>query len=198
MRKNMVVLLLVTLILAMALPLAVRFYQNEEAFSPYNLIRVHIVANSDSTFDQQVKLAVRDRIVAHLTPQLLGVKTIEQSRAIIYANLEALREEATRELQNHNCDYGVKVALGEFQFPTKSYGDLTLPQGEYQALKIVLGEGRGKNWWCVLFPPLCFQEGRDHTLVYQGEKPPFFLKQRFFLPLNHNAWNGARVQPIVE
>lgn len=181
--------MMVTLLMAMALPLAARLYQNEEAFSPYNLIRVHIIANSDSPWDQQLKLKVRDRIVGYLTPQLAGVEDSRECQAIIKANLDSLQKEAQDELRRHNYHYGVKVAFGTFQFPTRSYGDLTLPQGQYRALKVVLGEGEGKNWWCVVFPPLCFQEGRDSALVYQGDKPPLFLKERVLSGFERHAWN---------
>lgn len=187
MRKTAIVLVLLGLILAAAFPLVMYVCQSEEAFSPYNLVRIHIVAHSDNPADQQVKMHIKDRLVAMLSSQLAGAKNVEESRGIIAANLDKIQTAARQELEQRGFGYGAQAVLGEFEFPTRSYGELILPQGEYLALKVVLGKGEGKNWWCVLFPPLCFQEGQDNTLIYQGEKPAFFLKEKLFT-YNRSAW----------
>jgi stage II sporulation protein R len=84
------------------------------------------------------------------------LKDISQVKQLITDNLALIENIAARVLSDNNKAYGAKVALGNFDFPTKAYGNLTLPAGNYQALKIVLGDGKGQNWWCVMFPPLCF------------------------------------------
>lgn len=116
--------------------------------------RLHIIANSDSAVDQALKLQVRDAVVDHLTPLLAEARTREQARETVLAELDALQA-----LAQGICSdfaYGAYAEVGSFDFPPKRYGAAVLPAGEYQALRIVLGEGAGHNWWCVLFPPLCF------------------------------------------
>ncbi|MCL2817112.1 MAG: stage II sporulation protein R [Clostridiales bacterium] len=133
------------------------FHLSAEANVPAadSLIRLHVIANSDSPYDQEVKLLVRDKVIEVLESALAGVSGKEEAAAVIGQNL-GLIEEACREVLAGLADYGVRAGLGEAEFPTKAYGDWVLPAGEYDALRIVLGEGRGRNWWCVLFPPLCF------------------------------------------
>ena len=116
--------------------------------------RLHIIANSDSAADQAVKLQVRDAVVDHLTPLLADVHTREQARGIVEAELTDLQMLAGGICASYA--YGAAAEVGSFDFPPKRYGAVVLPAGEYQALRIVLGEGDGHNWWCVLFPPLCF------------------------------------------
>ena len=116
--------------------------------------RLHIIANSDSAADQAVKLQVRDAVVDHLTPLLADVHTREQARGIVEGELADLEMLAAGICACYA--YGAAAEIGSFDVPPKRYGAVVLPAGEYQALRIVLGEGSGHNWWCVLFPPLCF------------------------------------------
>lgn len=119
-------------------------------------VRIHVIANSNSTEDQAYKLLVRDAIVEVLTPLLEVVDTQEEAIAIVQekmAEMEFLAGEIVAEL-----GYGAEAQFGVFEFPDRDYGEVFYPAGEYTALKIVLGEGVGDNWWCVLFPPLCFVE----------------------------------------
>jgi stage II sporulation protein R len=121
-----------------------------------NLIRLHVIANSDSPEDQALKRQVRDVILVYMKDQLNNSKDIEQTKYIINKDMEKITVLAKDEISEQGKNYDVKVMLGSYPFPTKSYGDVTLPAGNYQALRIVLGKGEGANWWCVLFPPLCF------------------------------------------
>ncbi|MEY8303453.1 stage II sporulation protein R [Anaerosalibacter bizertensis] len=121
-----------------------------------NIIRFHVIANSDSTPDQELKLEVRDRILEEVGGEFDSSKNIDESRKIIEENLNKIKNIAEDQIKKEGKDYKVEVSLGNDKFPTKTYGDLTLPAGEYEALKVVIGEGKGKNWWCVMFPPLCF------------------------------------------
>lgn len=129
-----------------------------------NLIRFHVVANSDSPEDQQIKGIVRDRIIEYMNEKLKHSRDIEQTRNIIINELQAIEKLAGDEVKKAGKDYKAEAILGQFPFPTKVYGDVTLPAGRYQALRIVLGKGQGTNWWCVLFPPLCFVDATHGTV----------------------------------
>jgi stage II sporulation protein R len=120
------------------------------------LIRLHVIANSDSLEDQALKYQVRDTIVAELSPKLKHSQGIEESRQIVQANLARLEELAEATIANAGYAYKVKAEVGNFDFPTRSYGEIILPAGRYEAVRVVIGSGEGANWWCVLFPPLCF------------------------------------------
>lgn len=121
-----------------------------------NLVRLHVVANSDSASDQALKLKVRDAIIEFMKDKLAESKSINETRTIINDNLKNIEEVSNEIIKKNKSDYGVKATMGNYAFPTKTYGDIALPAGEYQALKVVIGDGEGANWWCVLFPPLCF------------------------------------------
>lgn len=127
----------------------------EQAQLAGQVIRLHVLANSDTQADQELKLAVRDRVLEqaeHLYPQ---DATLEQARAILEDNLDELAAAGQQVVNEAGKDYPVTARLEECWFPTKEYGDFALPAGEYTALRVVIGEGAGQNWWCVAFPPLC-------------------------------------------
>lgn len=131
--------------------------KDETAFNVNkDMIRFHVIANSDSKNDQKLKLRIRDKILEEMGSEFNESKSIENSREIINKNLNKIKDIAENEIIAEGKDYNVEVVLGNDKFPTKTYGDLTLPAGEYEALKVVIGEGKGQNWWCVMFPPLCF------------------------------------------
>lgn len=129
-----------------------------------NLIRLHVIANSDSPEDQALKRDVRDVIINYMKGQLNGSKDIEQTKYIINKDMSTIEEMASKEIAAHNKNYPVKAMLGTYPFPTKTYGDIALPAGNYQALRVVIGKGEGANWWCVLFPPLCFVDATHGTV----------------------------------
>lgn len=133
------------------------------------LIRLHIIANSDSPEDQALKLRVRDDIIKTLDKQFEGIDDINYSREYIKSHLKDFEEIAKREIQKSGKDYTVKALFGRFMFPVKTYGYVTLPAGEYEALRIIIGRGEGANWWCVLFPPLCFVD-ITHGLTAEDAK----------------------------
>ncbi len=122
------------------------------------LIRLHVVANSDSVEDQELKRKVRDEVIKQMSPKFEGLENVSEVREVIASNLALIESIAKEVVQRDNKTYGVNAILGSFDFPTKVYGNLTLPAGSYQALKVVLGKGEGQNWWCVMFPPLCFTD----------------------------------------
>lgn len=120
------------------------------------LIRFHVIANSDSKEDQSLKLKVRDAVIRSMNDKFIGVTNLKESEKIIKKNIPYIQKIAQDTIYANGKDYGVKVMYGRFDFPTKYYGRIMLPAGNYNALKIVIGKGEGKNWWCVMFPPLCF------------------------------------------
>lgn len=123
---------------------------------PKESIRLRILANSDTPEDQQMKRIVRDAVVAQMNGWVTGPATIEQARQVVREHLPELGTLVERKLQEYGYGYGEMAELGIVPFPTKMYGDRVYPAGNYEALRITLGKGEGQNWWCVLFPPLCF------------------------------------------
>ena len=119
------------------------------------LIRFHVVANSDAPEDQAVKLAVRDALLAELQPLLRRAASRGQAWRFLEEDRAGLRRTADTVLASYRAGYRAAVVLGTARFPAKAYGGLLLPAGRYPSLRVVLGRGRGHNWWCVLFPPLC-------------------------------------------
>ncbi|MGI6698611.1 MAG: stage II sporulation protein R, partial [Clostridia bacterium] len=134
------------------------------------LLRLHVVANSDSPEDQELKLRVKDRIVSEIGGLVSEMKTKEEILEFLQRNMRYIEDTAAREVKDANKEYGVKAEVGYFTFPTKSYGSLALPAGEYQALRIVLGEGGGANWWCVMFPPLCFVDTKNAVALERDQQ----------------------------
>lgn len=129
------------------------------------LIRFHVLANSDSEQDQALKRAVRDTILKAVSPRLAVSQTLDESRDILKRLSSEMEDIGRSVVMDWDKDYSVKTEYGRFSFPTKSYGSLVLPAGEYEAFRVVIGEGQGSNWWCVLFPPLCFVNIEQSTAV---------------------------------
>lgn len=119
------------------------------------VLRLHILANSDSAADQAVKLRVRDAVLDETEGLFSSAGTLEDAVASAAENLPAIEETARRVLEEEGYSYPVKAELTRMYFDTREYGETTLPAGEYQALRLSLGEAGGKNWWCVMFPPIC-------------------------------------------
>lgn len=119
------------------------------------VVRLHVVANSDSEEDQALKLRVRDAILARTTALLEASEDRSEAEGLIRGQLLELEDIAAREITAAGYDYSVEARLAELDFPTREYESFTLPAGNYLALQVVIGEGEGKNWWCVVFPPLC-------------------------------------------
>lgn len=123
------------------------------------VVRLHIIANSNSESDQAMKLKVRDRITKDTAHLFKNITDSHEALAVAEKNAEYIRQSALSELKNLGCDLPVKVSIGEDMFPTKFYGDVSLPAGRYNAVRIEIGEAVGENWWCVMYPPLCFTDG---------------------------------------
>lgn len=129
-----------------------------------DLIRFHVRANSDSDADQALKLKVKDSVVTYLEPLLKNSASIDESRVIINDHKQELLSVARATIAANGYDYDVKAYFENSYFPMKSYGDITLPPGEYEAFRVDIGDAEGKNWWCVLYPPLCFVDATHGEL----------------------------------
>ena len=125
------------------------------------LIRLHVVADSDDERDQEVKLLVRDAVTEKLGAMLCGVTARDEAYNIIDSNLCAISETANSVLSGALSGDQASVTLTQESFPTRYYDTFALPAGKYTTLKVVIGEGRGRNWWCVVFPPLCTAAASD-------------------------------------
>lgn len=119
-----------------------------------NVFRLHVIANSDSEEDQNLKYIVRDAILNHVNE--IGTSATSKEELISMLDLENIKQIAKQTIYEQGYDYDVSVEIGNFSFPTKTYGDISLPSGFYDALRVKIGSAEGKNWWCVMFPPLCF------------------------------------------
>lgn len=134
-----------------------------------DLIRLHVIANSDSEDDQKLKLKVRDAILeSAATLRLNGGKA--NAQMLIADGKSTLLRAANRIIEKEGYDYPVRIELGEERYPERSYEDFTLPEGEYTSLRVIIGEGIGHNWWCVLYPPLCTAVAgeREETFISAG------------------------------
>ena len=120
------------------------------------ILRFHVIANSDLEEDQALKLMVRDRVLAYMEPLLASCENQKESEDIIRAHLSEIKQEAEDELREQGNAEEVTVSIQNRYFPVKKYGDLVFPEGDYEALCIEIGASQGKNWWCVLYPKLCF------------------------------------------
>ncbi len=129
-----------------------------------SVFRLHVIANSDDPADQALKMAVKDDIVAMMKQEFTGVEDAGEARKMAQQDIPRIKALAQAKIKANGYDYPVEVNVGEYDFPTKSYGNLVFPSGKYHALRVVIGEGQGKNWWCVLFPPLCLVSSTDQGL----------------------------------
>lgn len=133
-----------------------------------NLVRLHVVADSDDAEAQALKLKVRDSVAAYTGSLLAEADSVEESLTILRENIENIESVAKETIAAEGHSEPVKVTVGEFDFPLKSYGNITLPTGNYNALRVVIGSGSGRNWWCVLFPPLCFVDTAAEEVSASG------------------------------
>ncbi|WP_129599200.1 stage II sporulation protein R [Anaerophilus nitritogenes] len=144
-------------------------YNNQQSYKSH-LIRFHVLANSDDPKDQELKLKVRDKIIKEMNPKFEKSKSLEESRQMIEENIKEIENIAKNEIKKNNKSYKVTASLGDYDFPTKNYGAITLPAGNYEALRVVIGKGEGQNWWCVMFPPLCFIDMENGLTDKKTEK----------------------------
>lgn len=153
-RKNILILvILIALFLGLSAASYAKSIQNNLS---QNLFRLHVIANSDSTEDQNLKYKVRDALISYMNNISINLSTKEDAINNVKNHLEDFKEIAESVITENGFDYDVNLEIGNFEFPTKVYGDISLPSGYYDALRVKIGKSEGQNWWCVMFPPLCF------------------------------------------
>ncbi len=162
MKKNQIEL---SFIFAFLLAVIISFcgFESECKTISDKVLRLHVLAASDTREDQQLKLKVRDSVL-HCSEDILSGETEKgTAERKIARNLDKLRAAAEEEIQKNGYSYPVTVELGKTDFPTRTYDNVTLPAGQYNAVRVIIGSGEGKNWWCVMFPPLCLPAAKKQT-----------------------------------
>ncbi len=177
---------ILSLILVIVMGFVLFYTYADEPDNEYGgIIRLHVIANSDSAEDQNLKLKVRDEIIKEVG-SLENSKDIAESRSYLKAHLTDMEQTAERVIAENGKEYAAKADLGIRWIPEKTYGDMYFPAGNYEALNITLGEGAGQNWWCVLFPPLCLIEDDEESMAETGigEEKQIVVKSKLMEILN--------------
>lgn len=163
-------LLLVVLLILYIYVSAISYTQAVCSDIADNVFRLHVIANSDSKEDQNLKYLVRDNIIDYIHTISQNASTKEEVIEIAKAHLYEIKQLALQTIHDNGYDYSVKISVGNFSFPTKTYGDITFPPGYYDALKVEIGKAKGQNWWCVMFPPLCFVDDQNGIIDEKTDK----------------------------
>lgn len=133
------------------------------------ILRFHVIANSDSREDQELKLKIRDAVGGYMQSELDGVQNKAQAKEIANRNLEQIENVAKQVIEKDGKSYNVRAWIDDVDFPNKTYGSYTFPKGTYEALEVVIGDGEGKNWWCVMYPNMCFQGSMYEVIDEESE-----------------------------
>lgn len=152
-KRFIIVLFLLTLFVFVSAISYVSAVSNNIANSVF---RLHVIANSDSKEDQNLKYIVRDKLIEYMNNIAKDCSSKEEVISIAKNNISNFENIARKTIEENGYNYNITVEIGNFDFPTKSYGDITLPAGSYDSLRVKIGKAEGQNWWCVMFPPLCF------------------------------------------
>lgn len=161
---------IITLLLFMYISIsAISYAQNVSSDISNSVFRLHVLANSDSKEDQELKLKVRDALLNYMNSICSNCKNKESAISIVKENKEVFEQIAQKTIQDEGYNYPVKINIGYYNFPTKNYGDISLPAGFYDALRIEIGEAKGHNWWCVMFPPLCFVDASSGVVPEESK-----------------------------
>ena len=160
-KKEIRIFLMSTVIGAVAVSLMCSYSNRVMADITGSVLRFHIMANSDSLEDQELKLFVRDDVLKYLSPVLENADSAADANEIIKKNIDNIKDAAAKSVKKYGYAYGVTAEFEKTKFPTRSYEDVKLPRGNYNALKITIGDGQGHNWWCMLYPKLCFSPDGD-------------------------------------
>ena len=135
---------------------AISYAQNISTDIASSVFRLHVIANSDSKEDQDLKYKVRDNLLKYMNKICKDCTSKEDAISLVEKNKDIFKQIALDTIRNEGFSYNVNINIGNFEFPTKNYGDISLPAGLYDALRVEIGEAKGQNWWCVMSPPLCF------------------------------------------
>ena len=136
------------------------------------VLRFHVIANSDSEEDQDLKLKVKEAVLETVRPMLDDAQSAREAEMIIFNHMEEIEDVADEVIEKEGYTYSSKGVLGKTTFPVKQYGDMVFPAGEYEAFRILLGEAKGRNWWCVMFPTLCYVD-ETYDVITEENKEQF-------------------------
>jgi len=192
MKKGLSIILLITIILG-----GIWWSEQQQTSLRDSVLRLHVIANSDSLTDQALKIEVKNRIVTTMQSEFGAARSQQEARQLALRNKAELEETARQVISDYGYSYPVQVEVGEYDFPTKTYGDFVLPQGKYEAVRVVIGEGQGQNWWCVLFPPLCLVSSSDQGLSL-GSAPQAEISWKCLELLPQGARLGGLQKPAAE
>lgn len=190
---------------------AFSYAQNISTDIANSVFRLHVIANSDSKEDQDLKYKVRDSLISYMNELCGNCKSKEEAINLVTKHKEEFKKIADDTIKNNGYSYDVKISIGNFEFPTKNYGDISLPAGFYDALRVEIGNAKGQNWWCVMFPPLCFVDissgvvpdeskeqledtlsEEEYALVSEEDEPQFKFKFKILEFFNENGFITAK------
>lgn len=173
---------------------AALFYNGEsnadmQAGISQKILRLHIVANSDSAKDQALKLKIKDEVVSYLENILKDSSSLNESIDIVSRHYDDINQICLNVMNSEGYSYTVQSAIENTEFPIKTYGDITLPAGSYTALRITIGKSEGQNWWCILYPPLCFVDATCGVVPDDSKKElkKTLTEAEYHSILNHNT-----------
>jgi stage II sporulation protein R len=158
--KNKIILSIIFVFATILISYGVESYQSMSKIND-KVIRLHVIANSDTFEDQQLKYAVRNDIISSFNKEFQYLSSKDDSQNIIINNIEDIRDKALDTIKFKGYSYDVNVYYGNYNFPRKQYEEIVLPEGSYDAVRVEIGKAEGSNWWCVMFPPLCFLDFGD-------------------------------------
>ncbi len=159
MKVQKIIILCCVLVLCVAVCDVLPIHGEEKIYE--SVVRLHVLANSDSDEDQALKLKVRDAILAYVSPRVIDSASREEAIEILQGELEAIEKTAAEVVTAEGYNYPVDVTLTLEDYPTRNYESMSFPSGEYVSLRVLIGEAEGQNWWCVLFPPLCLSASSE-------------------------------------
>lgn len=161
MKTSKILLILCVFVLCVAVCNILPVHGEEKIYE--SVVRLHVLANSDSEDDQALKLKVRDAILSYVSPRVIDSASREEAIEILNGELEEIKKAATKVVADEGYDYSVEVTLTLEDYPTRNYESMSFPSGEYVSLRVMIGEAEGQNWWCVLFPPLCLSAASERA-----------------------------------
>jgi stage II sporulation protein R len=161
MKKNIVLVIVTILLVAATCVFALNYTKESPTKSEY--LRIHVRANSNTTIDQNIKYMVKDELVTFITPYVAECSTKDEAMDMVNGLLKSIESVCDGVLKENGFTYTSRASIRQEEFPTRTYGDFTLESGVYDALIVELGTGEGDNWWCVIYPPLCFTAGNGNV-----------------------------------
>ena len=196
--KNSKIGISITLILLLFLYTTINAISYVEAVSTDisdSVFRLHVIANSDSNEDQSLKYKVRDNLLKYMNNICSDCSSKQEAIDLVTEHQEEFKQVALDTIKKEGYSYNVKINIGNFEFPTKQYGDISLPAGYYDALRVEIGEAKGRNWWCVMFPSLCFIDVSSGIVPEESkEELQNILSDEEYSIISNNSDNGIKLK----